>query len=301
MINKVIAITGPTGIGKTELSLKIVGKYGGEIINADASQIRKKLNIGTAKLDLRNTTVPHHLIDFLEIEDSFSIYDYQKKARSLIDDLQERNILPFLIGGSGLYINAVLCDYDLTASSRNDSFGEKYKEYTNEQLHSLLQEVDSISAHKIPQNNRRRILRALEIALNGEKRVSENLFDHYAYNNLVICLETDRSILYKRINERVDKMFDDGWITECEELKKQGIDLRAIKEIGYKDIDDYLCNDKTLLEVKDMIKQKTRNYAKRQITWFRNKMKCVFVYMDYNDISTTINRVEEIIDKYLNE
>ena len=96
-------------------------------------------------------------------------------------------------------------------------------------------------------------------------------------------------------------MFDDGWIIECEELKKQGTDLRAIKEIGYKDIDDYLCNDKTLLEIKDMIKQKTRNYAKRQITWFRNKMKCVFVYMDYNDISTTINRVEEIIDKYLNE
>ncbi|MDD4057135.1 MAG: tRNA (adenosine(37)-N6)-dimethylallyltransferase MiaA, partial [Bacilli bacterium] len=284
MSHKVIVLTGPTGVGKTEISLKLAAMFHGEIINADASQVRRKLNIGTAKIDVNTTNIKHHLLDFLDVTENFSIFDYQNMARKQIAELFKNEKVPFLVGGSGLYLNAVLYDYDLSASSRNEEFAQQFAHVSDDDLHKQLQEVDPLAACKIPRNNRRRVLRALEIAMSETKKISTNITKNSPiYDCLLICFNTERSKLYERINNRVEAMFAAGWIKECQDLIADGIELSQIKDIGYQEIGKYLQGLLTLEQVKAMIKQKTRNYAKRQLTWFRNKMECQFITIDYEN------------------
>lgn len=300
MNKKIIVLTGPTGVGKTTLSLRLAATFNGEIINADASQIRKKLDIGTAKIDLQTTNIKHHLLDFLTINEDFSIYDYQRLARQKIDDLLLNNKLPFLVGGSGLYLNSTLYDYDLSSPSRQAEFAQQFIDLTDAELHLKLQGLDSAAAENIPINNRRRVLRALELAMGDAKRISENISSRVPlYDCLVICFTTERTILYQRINDRVESMFVAGWIKECQDLLDEGIDLHQIKDIGYSEIGSYLQGEITLEKVKDIIKQKTRNYAKRQLTWFKNKMNCLFINIDYENQEQNVIQVTEIIDKFL--
>lgn len=300
MNKKIIVLTGPTGVGKTTLSLRLAATFNGEIINADASQIRKKLDIGTAKIDLQTTNIKHHLLDFLTINEDFSIYDYQRLARQKIDDLLLNNKLPFLVGGSGLYLNSTLYDYDLSSPSRQAEFAQQFIDLTDAELHLKLQGLDSAAAENIPINNRRRVLRALELAMGDAKRISENISSLVPlYDCLVICFTTERPILYQRINDRVESMFVAGWIKECQDLLDEGIDLHQIKDIGYSEIGSYLQGEITLEKVKDIIKQKTRNYAKRQLTWFKNKMNCLFINIDYENQEQNVIQVTEIIDKFL--
>lgn len=298
-MKKVIVITGPTGIGKTELSLKIAALYNGEIINADASQFKKDLNIGTAKIDLNNVSVKHHLIDIINADEMFSINDFQKEARILIDKITSEGKMPFLVGGSGLYINACLNDYHLDSPKHDLYIEEKYKDLNNEELHDILKELDLTASLNIHCNNRRRVLRAIELAIEG-KSISNNLDGNKPiYDSLVICLSTDRDVLYDRINKRCKIMLEEGWIDECKSLKERGIDLQKIKDIGYNDIDMYLDNVISLEEVEEVISKKTRNYAKRQITWMKNKMNSVFVEMDYDNINNTILKIKDLIDSFL--
>ena len=300
-MEKVIVITGPTGVGKTELSLKIASMYNGEIINADASQFKKDLNIGTAKIDINSVSVKHHLIDIIEATEMFSINDFQKEARLIIDKIVKDGKTPFLVGGTGLYINACLNEYHLDSSKHDLMFEEKYQDYSNEKLHDVLKEVDYNASLNIHCNNRRRVLRAIELALEG-KSISDNIDgDKPVYDSLIICLNTDREILYDRINKRCKIMLEEGWIEECRSLKEKGIDLQKIKDIGYSDIDLYLNGDISIEQVEEIIAKKTRNYAKRQITWMKNKMKSVFVNIDYDDINNTIEVVKELIDNFLKE
>lgn len=300
MNKKIIVLTGPTGVGKTTLSLRLAATFNGEIINADASQIRKKLDIGTAKIDLQTTNIKHHLLDFLTINEDFSIYDYQRLARQKIDDLLLNNKLPFLVGGSGLYLNSTLYDYDLSSPSRQAEFAQQFIDLTDAELHLKLQGLDSAAAENIPINNRRRVLRALELAMGDAKRISENISSRVPlYDCLVICFTAERTILYQRINDRVESMFVAGWIKECQDLLDEGIDLHQIKDIGYSEIGSYLQGEITLEKVKDIIKQKTRNYAKRQLTWFKNKMNCLFINIDYENQEQNVIQVTEIIDKFL--
>lgn len=301
-MDKVVVLTGPTAIGKTQISLDIAKHFKTEIINADASQFRRGLNIGTAKIDLDSVDVVHHLIDIIEIEENFSIKDYQTLARQKITEFKNKGILPFLVGGSGLYINSVIYNYELTDTERDYKFEEeKYNSYNNEELHKLLEKLDFEASKTIHPNNRRRVLRAIERAIIGEKISSFNQGNQLVYDALVIELTTDREVLYDRINQRFNVMIEEGWLKEVEELKRNNIDLTKIKDIGYKELGLYLEGKYEFEEVSELIKKQTRNLAKRQLTWFRNKMATTKVNVDYTNPSHTTNEIIKLISDFLNK
>ena len=294
MLDKIIVITGPTAIGKTDLSLKIAKMYDGEIINADASQFKKELNIGTAKIDLTKTDVIHHFVDVIGPNENYNVSDYQKKGRLLIDDIIKRGHTPIIVGGSGLYINSLLYDYHFDNDKRDDN--SPLNGLSNEELMDKLLELDSETAKKIPLNNRKRLLRAIENAISGNK-ISDNLEgDKLLYDAYIFCLVTDRDLLYERINKRVDIMLDNGLIDECQNLISKGYDLEKIGDIGYLEVSKYLKGDYSYSEMADEIKKRTRHFAKRQMTWFRNKLSPVFIEMDYNDINNVIQEIKKVIE-----
>ena len=290
-LKKVIVIVGPTGVGKTKLSINLAKKYNSEIINCDQSQMRKLLNIGTAKITNEEMDgVKHHLIDFLEPISEYSIKDFQDDARQLIDHMET---IPFIVGGSGLYIDAVITDYDLTNQKRDNDLEQQFKDLSNEELYNKLYDLNQDAALKTHPNNRKRVLRYLEIVL--EKGSIENKPNEPYYNALIIFLNKDRDILYDNINKRCETMFNEGWIDEVKNLKELGYNIDLIKEIGYKEISDFLDGLLSYNEMIDKIKQETRRYAKRQITWFKNKMNCIEVNNDENAYDYIVN----IIDKFL--
>lgn len=291
MKDKVYVITGPTGIGKTEVSLAIAKSINGEIINCDASQFKKDLNIGTAKIDLSNVVVPHYLIDIIDPESNYSIYDFQIKARALIEEINSRGKVPILVGGSGLYINACIYDYDLSKDERSN---EEYLDLDNDELYQLLLSLDpNTTIHK---NNRRRVLRAIELLKSG-KEVKENYSFDSMYDLKGVVLNCPRDLLYERINKRVDSMISNGLIDEIKDLINHGIDLNKINEIGYKEFIPYFNNEMSIDEVLEEIKKNSRHLAKRQMTWFRHKMNFPFIDMNYEDLTDTINKVLEIFNK----
>jgi len=297
--SKVVVITGPTGVGKTELSLKLCKLFNGEIINADASQFKKDLNIGTAKIDLKNTSIKHHLVDIIDCDQFYSISDFQNEGRKIIKDIHLRNKIPFLVGGSGLYINSLLFDYNLDSPKHSTNDENYYEQYSNEQLHDILKEVDYDASLKIHLNNRRRVIRAIELAKSGNK-ISENNYGNMSlYDHLIICLNTDREVLYNRINTRVIQMLNHGWLEECKKIMNSTYDISRIKDIGYQEIFSFLRNEITKNEMIEIISKKTRNYAKRQLTWMRNKMNCIFIDIDYENIDNTLEQISSIIRKYL--
>ena len=220
-------------------NLKIINlakKYNSEIINCDQSQMRKLLNIGTAKITNEEMDgVKHHLIDFLEPISEYSIKDFQDDARQLIDHMET---IPFIVGGSGLYIDAVITDYDLTNQKRDNDLEQQFKDLSNEELYNKLYDLNQDAALKTHPNNRKRVLRYLEIVL--EKGSIENKPNEPYYNALIIFLNKDRDILYDNINKRCEIMFNEGWIDEVKNLKELGYNIDLIKEIGYKEISDYL-------------------------------------------------------------
>lgn len=292
----VVVIAGPTGSGKTTLSLSLASLYDGEIINADASQIRRGLDIGTAKTAWRESAVKHHLFDIIGPDDDFSIRDYQALARPLIEDIASRGRTPFLVGGSGLYINAALGDYDLSIPGRDPSFDRQFDDVGNEELHNILKREDPKAAKTIHPNNRRRVLRAIEAARAG-KKVSENRAGrNLLYRSLILCLRGDRETLYARIDERVEEMFAGGWVEEVRGLIARGVNIAKIKEIGYREIASFLAGALSLEEAKTVIKTKTRRYAKRQLTWFRNQTEAVFIAPDYDDFEKTVRKAKEEVD-----
>ncbi len=298
-MEKVICILGPTAVGKTDISLKIVEKYNGEIINCDASQMKKDLVIGTAKIDYQNQIVNHHLFDIINACENYSCADYQKEARKLITEINNKGKIPFLVGGTGLYASTTLYKYDLTNEGRKKEDDDFYSNYTNEELFEMLKILDFESTKKVHMNNRVRVIRAIQSAQKG-KKISENTqkSEKY-YDSLIIVLNTPREILYERINKRVNIMIEEGLIEECKSLKAKGIDLSCIPDIGYKQIKDYLDDKITLEEAIELIQKETRHYAKRQLTWFRNQMDSVFVNVDYDNINKTINEISKLIDNYL--
>lgn len=297
---KVVVIIGQTAIGKTEISLKLCEEFNGEIINCDASQMKKKLNIGTAKIDLTKTNIKHHLIDIIEPNQTFSCADFQKASRKLIEEINNDHKLPFIVGGTGLYASSCIYDYDLSAKPRQRKFEALYQDLDNNALHDLLKTLDYESSLNIHPNNRVRVIRAIESAKDGRK-LSENNGKRIAiYDALVICLTTDREILYERINKRVDQMIEDGFIEECAGLMKE-YNLMMFPDLGYHHMYFYLNGQYPITDVSNQIKEDTRHYAKRQMTWFKHQMDCKFVNMDYDNPEETYQIIEEMIKNFIDK
>lgn len=277
----VIAIVGPTAVGKTALSIELAKKLDGEIINGDSMQVYRDLNIGTAKITPEEMDgVPHHLLDILEPTDSFSVADYQQAVREKITEIQARGKMPIIVGGTGLYVQAVLYDFRFTEEKIDEGVREAYytalEQVGPEAMHARLAAVDPKTAKTIHPNNTRRVIRALEMAEHSDVKKSndaQHQGEKALYHHLIIGLNMDREKLYERINLRVDMMLEQGLVDEVRGLYDRDIrDVQAIRAIGYKELYDYFDGRETFEQAIENLKQNSRRYAKRQLTYFRNKM-----------------------------
>ena len=288
----IIVITGPTAVGKTKMSIELAKKLNGEIINADSTQIFKDLNIATAKVtEEEKEGIIHYLIDIKSIEEDYTVYDYQKDSRMVIEDILKRNKTPIIVGGTGLYISASLYDYKFEEENKINS----YDEYSNEQLYNKLLEIDPQT--DIHPNNRKRMIRALNYYENTNQVFSQKeTTNELLYDTLFIGLTTDRKILYDRINKRVDIMLENGLLEEAKKIYDTGIRTKAVMTpIGYKELFEYFDGLITLEEAINKIKQRSRNYAKRQYTWFRNKMSIKWFDVNFKNFDSTIEEVTKYI------
>ena len=296
---KVIVITGPTGVGKTKASVELAKKLNGEIINADAMQVYKGLNIGTAKIkESEKDNIPHHLFDIKNIDEEYTIYHYQKDARNKIDEILKRNHTPILVGGIGLYIKSALYDYKLNDSKKDLT---KYENQTTEELYNELIQKDARAITKIDKNNRRRIINALDYYEKENKSITENRTDKLLYDVIIIGLTTNRENLYQIINNRVDEMIKDGLIEEVKKYYKKEKYLKPLMNgIGYKEIIKYLDGSCSKEEAIEEIKKNSRHYAKRQYTFFNHQLKVNWIETNYQDFNKTIKEIETVIDKEMN-
>ena len=305
MKQKLLIISGPTGVGKTELSIKLAKLLDGEIISADSMQIYKHMDIGSAKVTKEEMNgVEHHMLDVIMPDKSFTVVDYKNMAEKEIDYVISRNKLPIIVGGTGLYINSLTCNMNFTEAESDIEYRKYLEEMAiekgNEYVHNLLKEIDPISYEKIHANNLKRVIRALEVyKISGKPFSSFNDMDTFyesQYDIYYYVLTMDRDKLYDRINKRVDKMFDDGLLQECITLKELGYNasMQSMQGIGYKEVLYYLDNKISLEEAIDMIKQGSRNYAKRQLTWFKKDPRVKFINKD-------IYSEEEIISSILKD
>ncbi|MHA6258789.1 tRNA (adenosine(37)-N6)-dimethylallyltransferase MiaA [Sporosarcina sp. CAU 1771] len=278
---EVIAIVGPTASGKTAISVELAKKISGEIINGDAMQVYKGLDIGTAKIKPEEMdSIPHHLFDTKSPTESFSVAEYQSEVRKWIKDIQDRGKTPIIVGGTGLYVQSVLYDFRFTEELSDPKVRERLEHELEEKgstyLYERLQQADPVGAEKIHPNNHRRLVRALEIIeITGETKSNheQNVGNNALYKHLIIGLEVERELLYERIGVRVDQMMDQGLLEEVEGLWNSGIrQVQSVQAIGYKELYQHIEGTLTLEESVELIKKNTRNYAKRQMTYFRNKL-----------------------------
>lgn len=289
-MKKIIVITGPTGVGKTKLSVKLAKKLNGEIINADSMQVYCGLDIGTAKIkEAEKEMVPHYLFDICDVHDNYTIYNYQKDARNIISKIQRKRKTPILVGGSGLYIKAALYDYKLV----KEKFHSEFDELSNEEL---LNEIKKHYETDIHVNNRKRLVRELNKIKNNSTNISN--INEPLYDVIIIGLTTDRDKLYEIIDQRVDKMIKEGLIKEVKALYDEKIRTKAIETgIGYKELYQYFDGNITLDEAIDLIKKNSRNFAKRQYTFFNHQMKVNWFNVDFDNFDNTINEVYNYITK----
>ncbi len=291
-MNKVIVITGPTAVGKTKLSIELAKRYNGEIINADAVQVYKGLDIGSAKVtEEEKEDIPHHLFDIKEVDEEYTIYHYQKDCRKLIKEVQGRGKTPILVGGTGLYIKAALYDYKLTEEKETNT----YDNLTDEELYNKLLEVDKDIV--IDKNNRRRLIRALNYYKENNKSINTNTTNKLLYDAIFIGLTTDRRILYDKINTRVDIMIKEGLLNEVKVFYDKNIRTKPLlNAIGYREIYSYFDGNISLEEAIDKIKQNSRHYAKRQYTFFNHQLPIVWFETDYSNFNNTIEQIISYIE-----
>ena len=292
----IIVITGPTGVGKTKLSIELAKKYNAEIINGDSVQIYKGLDIGSAKVtEEEKENIPHHLFDIREVDQEYSIYDYQKDVRRLIDEITKRNKNIIIVGGTGLYIKSALYDYTLNDFDNNN---DQYEDKSTEKLYQELLSLDKDII--IDKHNRRRVVRALNYYKQNGKSISENKSgNNLLYDALFIGLTmSDRELLYKRINDRVDKMIENGLIDEVKGFYDKKIFTKPLlSAIGYKELYQYFDNKITYEEAIELIKRNSRRYAKRQYTFFNHQFDITWFNVNIDNFDETINNVTKYIEE----
>ncbi|WP_226681361.1 tRNA (adenosine(37)-N6)-dimethylallyltransferase MiaA [Sutcliffiella horikoshii] len=301
---KVIVIIGPTAVGKTKTSVELAKRLNGEIISGDSMQIYKTMDIGTAKVKKEEMQgIPHYLLDIKEPQEAYSVAEFQQDVRNKIDEITSRGRIPIIVGGTGLYIQSVLYDYQFSESGKDDEIRlrleKRSQEIGVEKLHQELTEIDPKSAANIHPNNVRRVIRGLEIFYTTGKTMSEYQDTQQPeplYDIALIGLTMDREKLYERINLRVDLMMEEGLLEEVQALHHNKIrDCQSIQAIGYKELYAYFDGKVTLEQAVDDLKQNSRRYAKRQLTWFRNKMDVTWIDMTDGDFEQKLSQIFTII------
>lgn len=297
---KVIVIIGPTAVGKTRLSVELAKRVNGEIISGDSMQIYKEMDIGTAKVSKEEMQgVPHYLIDVKEPTESYSVAEFQREVRELIDRISKKGCIPIIAGGTGLYIQSVLYDYQFSDTGKDEEIRLRLEKQVEEEgmeiVYEELRRIDPVSAENIHPNNVRRVIRALEVFHSTGKTMAEyqeSQEQELLYDVAFVGLTMDRETLYDRINLRVDLMVEQGLIDEVESLYKKGIrDCQSIQAIGYKELYGYFDGKLSMEQAIAALKQNSRRYAKRQLTWFRNKMDVTWFDMTDADFEVTLEEI----------
>ena len=284
VIFMIIVVCGPTGVGKTKMSVELAKKYDAVILNADSMQVYKELNIGTAKVtEEEKQGIPHYLFDIKEPNEMYTVYDYQKDLREKLEEFKDKNIV--IVGGTGLYIKAALYNYEFNTEEESNT----YDDLSNEELYEEVHKIDPTSETHV--NNRKRLIR--ELNRGGTPKNKDELL----YPAIFIGLTTDRDTLYDRINKRVDIMMEDGLLDEVKSLYDRNIRSKAIMTgIGYKELYEYFDGNISLDDAIELIKQRSRKYAKRQYTWFNNQMDIKWFDVDFNDFNNTIDECVKYIE-----
>ncbi|GAA0766328.1 tRNA (adenosine(37)-N6)-dimethylallyltransferase MiaA [Clostridium subterminale] len=300
-------LAGPTGIGKTKISIDIAKELNGEIISADSMQIYKKMDIGSAKISSEEMNgVKHHLIDFLDPSESFSVAEFSNLAKESIEEISSANHLPMLVGGTGLYINSLIYNYSFAETNKDEAYRKELEQLALEKgvdyVHEMLKEVDEVSYNKLYPNDLKRVIRALEVyKVTGipisEAAKNDEIFN-IPYKVYYYVLNMNREKLYERINHRVDLMIEAGLLEEVIRLEKEGYntDMQSMKGIGYKELLQYLHGEVSKDKAIENIKQFSRNYAKRQLTWFRKDPRVKWV--DKDDFSNDEDIAKFIINDF---
>lgn len=309
----IVAIVGPTASGKTELGVALAKAINGEVISGDSMQVYQGMDIGTAKVSTAEMDgIPHHLIDILKPDQTYSAYDFKQQTQNLITDITARGKVPIIVGGTGLYIQSVIFDYqfdDETISPETEKRVaqqmEELKSYSNEALHDYLGTFDPDSQREIHPNNRKRVERAITYYLSTKKvlsnrKKSTQLTENY--DTLLIGIKMSRETLYSRINNRVDIMLSHGLLDEVQELIELGYEsCQSMQAIGYKEMIPVIKNEMPLDEAVTLLKQHSRNYAKRQMTWFKNKLNVHWLDREKMSLTSMLSELIPLINKRRNE
>ncbi|MDY6323484.1 MAG: tRNA (adenosine(37)-N6)-dimethylallyltransferase MiaA [Catonella sp.] len=308
-MNNLFVLAGPTASGKTSLSVELAKRVNGEIISADSMQVYRGMDIGTAKIkEEEKQGIPHFLIDEFEPDEEFNVTVFQKKAKQYIKEISDRGHLPMIVGGTGFYIQSVLYDIDFEKEEGNTEVRKKYEELASlkgkSYLHDLLKEKDMEYASEVSENNVKKVIRALEFYELTGKKLSEHNREQRTkespYNFAYFVLTMNRDKLYKRIDARVDKMFEDGLVDEVTRLMDEGYDrnLVSMQGLGYKEVISALNNEITMEDARELIKKSTRHFAKRQLTWFRRERDVTWLDLEnYRNLEEIVDFILEILRK----
>ncbi|ARD74338.1 tRNA (adenosine(37)-N6)-dimethylallyltransferase MiaA [Staphylococcus xylosus] len=304
-----IVLVGPTAVGKTEFSIELAKKVDGEIISGDSMQVYKQMDIGTAKIMQDEMSgIPHHMIDILEPDENFSAYEFKNRAQRLIKEITARGRVPIIAGGTGLYIQSLIYNYDFEDETISEQKSleieaklSELDQLSNEALHQYLASFDEVSAQDIHPNNRKRVRRAIQYYLKTKKLLSSRKkVQQFAenYDTLLLGIEMSRDILYQRINKRVDIMLERGLLSEVQQLVDNGYETsQSMQAIGYKEIVPVIKQELSLDEATEKLKQHSRNYAKRQMTWFKNKLDVLWLDREKMSLSLMLEEVSVQIQK----
>lgn len=307
-MDKLIVIVGPTAVGKTALSLALAQAVDGEIVSGDSMQIYRRLNIGTAKATpAEQAQAPHHMIDIAEPTETYSAARFVQEAQQAISEITARGKVPILVGGTGFYVQALLGDKPLAAVDdiQDDAFTEKWTQIAHDEgeavLRDALRKVDAVSEARILPGQIRRLVRALLVSDHTGKPFSEQKPEpQRLYDAFIIGLTTDRQVLYERINQRVDAMMTQGILAEAEIAMALPADSTARKAIGYKELFGYLTGDESLEQATETLKQASRRYAKRQMTWFNNQFTDIH-WFDLVQQPSEITDIKEAVKRFMSE